>query len=280
MDLFFVFKLLVVLFFLVMFLRGSRLVWGVGLLTVTTAFLLDTFLGTFGREEMLAELGFFYYVLSGAIFAGAALWLFGLLRPVTVSSPAVYHSPAPSPRAAAPVPAVARPRPAGNAPSGGNTAFDRQMLYEQIRDRLGPADIQDLIFDLGINENEVFMPGQEMHHTIIRIMDLAEERGQTSNLALAVERILTPLPPEHLPRREKLSAQSPPTVLRQYLLAHYDEAGLREMTGRLGIDWEELDHTTKKNLARTLLLYLYRRNRVEELVGLLQEETAGDEVAS
>jgi hypothetical protein len=45
------------------------------------------------------------------------------------------------------------------------------------------------------------------------------------------------------------------------------------MTGRLGIDWEELDHANKKSLARTLLLYLYRRNRVEELVGVLR----GDE---
>lgn len=268
MILFFIFKLLVVLFFLVMFLRGSRLVWGVGLLTVTTAFLLDTFLGTFGREQMVAELGFFYYVISGGIFAGAALWLFGLLRPVSVSSPATataYRTPAP-------VPVVAAPRPVVNTPAGGNTAFDRQMLYEQIRDRLGPADVLDVAFDLGINENEIYVPGEEMQHTIIRMMDLAEARGQTGSLAVAVERILTPLPAENLPRLEKMSVQSPPAVLRQYLLAHYDVAGLREMAGRLGIDWEQLDYANKRSLARSLLLYLYRRNRVEELIGLLREE--------
>ncbi|NIT55544.1 MAG: hypothetical protein GWN00_04710, partial [Aliifodinibius sp.] len=65
-------KIALVIFFLVMFLRGNKLVWGIGLLTVTSAVLLDTFLGTFNREQMMEELGFFFYVLSGSIFAGAA----------------------------------------------------------------------------------------------------------------------------------------------------------------------------------------------------------------
>lgn len=59
-------KLLVVLFFLIMFIRRPSAVWGIGLLTVTTAALLDTLLGTFNREEMLAELGF--SSMSSAVF--------------------------------------------------------------------------------------------------------------------------------------------------------------------------------------------------------------------
>ena len=43
-------KLLVVLFFLIMFIRRPRVAWGIGLLTVTTAVLLDTLLGTFNRR--------------------------------------------------------------------------------------------------------------------------------------------------------------------------------------------------------------------------------------
>ena len=53
-----VLKLLVVLVFLAKFLRRPSLVWGIGLLTVTTAVLLDTLLGTFDRDALLAEMGF------------------------------------------------------------------------------------------------------------------------------------------------------------------------------------------------------------------------------
>jgi hypothetical protein len=269
MTLLFVLKLLVVLFFLAMFLRGSRLVWGIGLLTVTTAFLLDTFLGTFGREEMIAQLGFFFYVISGVLFGGAALWLFGLLLPMVREEEAdrLEH-----PR---PV-TVSQFVPQGDTADWGTpvqnpagTTFDRQLVYEQIRDRLGPEDVLDLMFDLGINENEVMSPGQEMHETIVRMMDLAEERGQTGGLALAVERIITPLPPENLPRRDRLSADSPPTVLRQFLLAYYDITALRQMATQLGIDWEQLEYGNKKSFTRSLLLYLYRRNRIEELITVL-----------
>lgn len=269
MTLFFAFKLLIVAFFLVMFLRGARLPWGVGLLTVTTAFLLDTFLGTFGREAMIDQLGFFFYIISGALFAGAAFWLWGILRPaagaaatapVTVARMVPYDQPAGTPTRAA-------------RPNSG-TAVDLQMLHQQIHDRLGPDDILDLIFDLGLNENEVLSPNQDIHQLILRLLDLAEQRGQMSALALAVERILTPLPPENLPRPEKITVDSPPTVLRQYLLAHYSEAELQTLASDLGVDWEQLDHRHKKALARGLLLYLYRRNRLDELVRWLQPTPA------
>ena len=79
-------KSILVAFFLVMFLRSAKPVWGIGLLTVTSAILLDTFLGTFGRDEMLEELGFFYYVIAGALFAGATVWLWVMLRPVVTGA--------------------------------------------------------------------------------------------------------------------------------------------------------------------------------------------------
>ena len=74
-------KVAIVLFFLFMFLRSDKLVWGIGLLTVTSAILLDTFLSTFGREEMVASLGFFFYVIAGVIFVGAAIWFWLVVRP-------------------------------------------------------------------------------------------------------------------------------------------------------------------------------------------------------
>lgn len=261
MIVFLILKIVVVVIFLFFFLRRPTIIWGIGLLTVTTAVLLDTFLGTFGREQMQAELGFFFPVLSGMLFAGAAVWLWGMLRPLTAVG-------APPPAAAAAVPP---PPPRREPPLPADNAFDRQMLYDQIRTRFGREDVQDLMFDLQIGENEVTTLHQDMNQVILNVMDVAEARGETGDLALAVERILTPVPAEHLPRLEKLGVNSPPTILRQYLLAHYAQAQLAEMAARLGIDWEQVARGTKKTAVREFLLFLYRRNRLDELIALLQE---------
>jgi hypothetical protein len=100
-------------------------------------------------------------------------------------------------------------------------------------------------------------------------MDVAIQNGQTSALSLAVERILTPLPPDHLPRLGKISPDSPPTILRQYLLAHYALFELEKMAVDLDIDWEQLDAGAKREKTRSLLQYLYRRNRITDLLNLM-----------
>jgi hypothetical protein len=263
-------KIATVLFFLVKFLRGNKLVWGVGLLTVTSAVLLDTFLGTFNREQMLGELGFFFYVFSGAIFGGAAVWLWGLLRPVSTQSAAV---PAASNLRPLESISVNQEPPAWNRPPAGetiDTAYDRKMLYDQIRYRFSPDDILDLVFDLSMNENDVIAYQQEAHESIVRIINLAEERGQTGALALAVERILTPIPRETLPRLEKLNPDSPQTVLRYYLIANYTLGELERIAVDLGIDWQMIGGDSKQTKVRNLLLYLYRRNRIEDLIDEMQ----------
>jgi hypothetical protein len=150
------------------------------------------------------------------------------------------------------------------------TAYDRQMIYEEIRDRLGRDDVLDLLLDLSIQDNEVMNLHQDMQQLIINIMELTAQRGQTGQLALAVERILTPPAPETLPRLEKISLDSPPTILRHYLLAHYDLEKLQKTAVTLGVDWEQLTITSKKSKVRDLLQYLYRRNRIDELISLMQ----------
>lgn len=261
-------KIVLVVFFLVMFLRGNKLFWGIGLLTVTSAVLLDTFLTTFNREQMLEELGFFFYIIIGSLFAGAAIWLWGLLRPLTAE-----HAAAPSnirplqPLTVNNDPPVWNRRPVSDTI---NTAYDRQMLYDQIRYRFSPEDILDLIFDLSINENDVIAYNQEAHETIIRVINLAEERSQTGSLTLAVERILTPIPRDTLPRLEKLNPDSPQTVLRYYLIANYTLGELEAMATELGIDWQMIAGSSKQTKVRNLLLYLYRRNRIEDLIELMQ----------
>ena len=101
-------------------------------------------------------------------------------------------------------------------------------------------------------------------------MDQAEENGQSGALALAVERILTPPPPENLPRLEKIDAASPATILRHYLLAHFNLAQLQQMAADMEVDWDELDTGNKKTKVRSLLLYLYRRNRIHHLITYLR----------
>ncbi len=269
-------KIVLVAIFLIMFLRGNKLFWGIGLLTVTTAVLLDTFLGTFNREQMLEELGFFFYIINGALFAGAAVWLWGLLRPITAEEVSAATT---NTRPLQPL-VVADDPPAWSQQTGSetiDTAYDRQMLYEQIRYRFNPDDVLDLVFDLSMNENDVVAFNQEAHQVIVRIIDLAEERGQTGALALAVERILTPIPRDTLPRLEKLSPDSPQTVLRYFLIANYTLSDLEGMSTEMGIDWQMIAGNSKQTKVRNLLLYLYRRNRIEELIELLQRPLEEEE---
>ena len=270
-------KFAVMAVFAYMFWRRPTINWGVGLLTVTSAVLLDTFLGTFNREDMLAQFGFFFYIIAGLLVGGAAYWLLTLLQPfqaVSVTSGAVQAVTAVSP----PQPAAPKQDPNSIQFSPGTdatgTAFDRQMIYEEIRDRLSRDDILDLMFDLGIQENQVMNLQQDMNQLIINIMELTAQRGQTGQLALAVERILTPPAPETLPRLEKISLESPPTILRHYLLAHYDLEKLQKTAVTLGVDWEQLTITSKKSKVRDLLHYLYRRNRIDELISLMHTNAA------
>ncbi|MAU00503.1 MAG: hypothetical protein CL608_25450 [Anaerolineaceae bacterium] len=270
-------KFAVVAAFLFMFWRRPSLNWGVGLLTVTSAVLLDTFLGTFNRDDMLAQFGFFFYVIAGLLIGGAAYWLFSLFQPVQAlvgkQAPVTVGTAVPSNPTTPPQPTIDNIQFSPGTDATG-TAFDRQMIYEEIRDRLGREDVLDLLFDLGIRDNEVMNLQQDMHQLIINIMELTEQRGQTGQLALTVERILTPPAPEALPRLEKISLESPPTILRHYLLAHYDLEKLQKTAVTLGVDWEQLAMTSKKSKVRDLLHYLYRRNRIDELIDLMQANTS------
>jgi len=270
-------EVLVVIVFLIMFLRRPSLTWGVGLLSVTTAVLLDSFLSTFNRAQMLDELGFFFYVIAGGLVGGMAVWMWGVLKPVRGET-AVSLLPAPTPpMPAGTLTAVSTPPPPLEVTFDDGTAFDRQMLYEEIRTRFGHEDVLDLMFDLSINENDVATLDQNVNQLIVNIMDTAQRNGQTSALTLAVERILTPILPDLLPRPEKIDVTSPPTILRYYLLANYSLTGLREISAQLGIDWEQIAGDNKKAKVRNFLLYLYRRNRIDELIQVLHASSEEEE---
>ena len=261
--------------------------------------LLDTFLGTFNRDDMLAQLGFFYYVVAGALFAGAAFWLWGVLRPYLPSdgSGEVTNTvPTTTPRkaindktavAAATVPVITRAIPPASAGANPGSAsanedafaaagYDRQMLHDEIRGRFGPEDMADLVFDLDMNELDVMSPGAGMETVITNILDAAGRDEKVAALALAVERILTPPPAEHLPRLEKLSVDSPRPVLRYYLLSNYDLAQIQALATTVGIDWEQLPQGSKRTLAREMLLYADRRGKLGDLLLEMQQMSAAE----
>ncbi len=278
MNLFFGLKIVTVLFFLVMFVRRANWVWGVGLLTVTTAVFLDTVLAVFGREDLLTQSGAFFYVITGLLMGGTAVWLFGLLWPhLQDSDTATQFRPRrTTQRPAPPQPytdqldnSIGLPR-RGVSMANEATAYDRQQLYDQIRFNLGPDDVYDLIFDLDMNENDVLSPHATFTETIVHIMDQAQAAERMGDLALAVERILTPIPADHMPRLDHLSADTPPAILRRYLLTFYFRDQLRELARTMNVDWEQLGHDSKQTTVRTFLLYLVRRNRMAELIELLQ----------
>lgn len=296
MTFFLIVQLLILLFFLYQLVQGSKLIWGVGLLAIGSAVLLNLLFSTLDGEELRQTLGFWLPLINGTIFAGAGFWLFGLLQQyifpqignVIGRSSSVVT---PSDLSLAPTTRFNfRPDAEGKldgvdlearessedlaqrAVSMRNeiSEFDQKLLFQQIYQNLGLGDVQDLIFDLDMVENEVVSPDRNMVQTINNIMDLAYRRDQMSDLALAVERILTPLPPDHFPRLSRITTDSPRTILRRYLLTFYTVEGLEEMAVRLDIDWERLGLQSKQQKVRNLLLYVIRRRRLGELIDVMQ----------
>ncbi|MFK7801557.1 MAG: hypothetical protein AB8G95_08005 [Anaerolineae bacterium] len=284
MSLLLILEIIVIIFFLVMFFRQTNLVWAVGLLTASTAVLLNVTLNVFGNGANIASLGLWTQILGGLTFGGAAFWLWGLLQPnmgsgsVNATAPA-YGAP---PHSNSPAPVVGVRSIMDEVDSdltlseravsmrNETSEHDRHLLFDQIKHNLGPEDILDLIFDLEMAENEVIAPTKDMKQTIINIMDLAFERDLMSDLALAVERILTPVPPDHFPRLSRITVESPPTILRRYLLMFYDLDVLEEIAEALEIDWQRLGLSSKQQKVRNLLLWVRRRNRMSELIEVMQ----------
>ncbi len=83
---------------------------------------------------------------------------------------------------------------------------------------------------------------------------------------------MTPSAVDNWPRLERLTIDSPPTVLRHSLLASFSRGEIQALATKLKVDWEELGSGDKKSLTRGLLLYLYRRNRLDELIALLKQD--------
>jgi hypothetical protein len=269
MNLFFLIaKIVTVAFFLIMFLRSDKVVWGVGLLTVTSAILLDTFLGTFGREEMIQQLGFFFYILAGALFAGATFWLWGVLRPYAKSKPDDHlQDDSPEPVANTPIEIVSSTEPSEH----NSEEVEYPAIFENIRDRFSSDQIADLAFDMGYFSELESASRQNNHELLLLIVDKAANEDRIEDLNLAVDRIESPIPPEHLPRIEKLQPSSPPTVLRQYVVGNYTSPELEQFAIDLGFDWTSLEDETLHAQARGLLLFAEIRGRKDDLIDLLRE---------
>ena len=255
-----------------MFYQRSNFTWAVGFLTVTTAVLLNVLWVVFRLDDVSDSVGFWLQVVGGLVFGGAAIWLFGLLRPHMGDGfiPASGGSQSQLGSASSNGSGSGSNNPdiesllSERAVSMRNetSEYDRQLLFDQIMQNLSNEDVKDLMFDLEMAENEVVAPMRNMNQTIHNIIDLAAEREQTSDLALAVERILTPVPPDHFPRLSRISVDTPATILRRYLLTFYDLTTLQEISEELDIDWERLGIGSKQQKVRNLLLRLRRSNRL------------------
>jgi hypothetical protein len=268
--LFLIAKIIIVAFFLFMFLRSNKMIWGIGLLTVTSAILLDAFLGTFGREEMIEQFGFFYYALAGALFAGAALWLWGILRPYTRSERVDEKAVDQLDSSAVITTTTSFLDIQKDIPQA---AVDHPVLYEKIRKDFGEDAILDLEFDMGYTVDSVPVHNRDFDELAVIIIDSAERNEEIEELRLAVERIQTPLPPEHLPRIEKIQADSPQTVLRHYLVANCTFSELESISTTLGVNWGSIPGATLNAKVRNLLLDVARSSRQEELIALLQRRS-------
>ena len=243
-------RLTLALIFLIMFLiRGNR-AWGIGLLTVSAIVFLDAL----RSRQLLDDIGYLGYAIGGILAAGMFLWLIDLLRTNTQSEVL------PSFRSATDLP-TAKPSSRNN-----QSAFDRQLLFEQIRDNLGADDVLDLIFDLDLKENSIINPAQAMPHSIMAVLDQAEAKGQMAQVAMSVERILTPMQADHLPRKVHISAETPPHLLRQFLTLNYSDNDLAVLASKIGVAWQDMGSDAKKSRVRRLLLHAKRRGLLKKLL--------------
>lgn len=280
MSLILIFKLVVVLLFLIQFLRRPSLPWGVGLLTVTSALLLDTIFGTFNAEYLRAELGFFFYVIIGFLLGGAAYWLLGFLWPTlkkTGQPPAETAV-----NVAGPAAASAEPQPVfGQVTADNGALYDLQLMYEDLCSRFDTEDSLDLIFDLNIPDQVISDVNGSQALMAADIVRYAEQNNQAAQLALAVERILNPPAAETLPRLVKITPDSPRPILRYYLLAHLELDELQETAVALNINWDQLGGYNKRSKTRQLLSTVYQQDQVQQLLTYLQanqtEAEASDE---
>lgn len=261
-------KSIVIIFFLIMFLRTNKPAWGIGLLTVTSAILLDTFLGTLGREQMLDELGYFFYIIAGALFAGAVVWLWAIMKEFAFSSNKENEGDDPSEERG--------PEKDEITNQSEQVTNNHRQIAEQLRFDLSRDELLDLIFDLGWFDEETVLLQGENDQIVDGIVSLAETQGQLESLKLASERIKSPMPPEHLPRLEKLKEDSPPTLLRQFLIANYSMVDLEHMFEALDINGDMDVSRLKNNNVRYFLSDLYQKNRIDALIELMQQSSGDD----
>jgi hypothetical protein len=266
--LFLIAKSLLIILFLVMFLRTYKPAWGIGLLTVTSAILLDTLLGTLGREQMLEELGFFFYIIAGALFAGATIWLWAIIKDFAFT-PKKGTEAGDSSTDGGPVSD-------GLSSQHEDVVDNHRQIIDRLQGELSYDDLLDLIFDLGWFDDDFGLLQGENERFINSIIGLAEDRGQLESLKLASERIIMPIPPENLPRLEKLKQDSPPTLLRHFLLANYTRVELEQMIEKLDVDDDIGISRLKNSNVRYLLSDLYQKNRIGALIELMQQPSGDD----
>lgn len=266
--LFLIIKTLIIVVFLVMFLRTNKPAWGIGLLTVTSAILLDTFLSTLGRDQMMEDLGFFLYIIAGALLAGATIWLWAILKEFAFHQEKKQDGDG----------TVAISETINNdiEESQQGEPIDQQPEVGQMWFESSDINLLDLMFDLGWNDEDVAKLYVANDQFFASVFDLARERGQTEELKLAVERIKQPIPRENLPRLEKLKKESPPTILRQYLICHYTNSELDQMIEELDLAESSSEQKIKNEKVRYLLTDLYQANRIDELIEMMQTEPNGE----
>jgi len=272
MDLHLILKSALVLIFLVAFLRRTNRIWATGLVTVATAFLIDAFSASLGLDFLREQIGYFGYVVAGLLFAGALYWLLGLLLPALTSALITTGSPrfASGKRQ---VPVISWLR----SSFDGDTAVDRQMLFDQLRHRIGPDDFRDLIFDLELNENEILGSEGNLLSSIMRLMELAEANGQMGTLADACERLLAPPDLSDRSRLAALDERSPRHQVRMTMLQSLDQSALRRLAGELEIDWDALPGAGSKPKLREMLLHAIRHGDFSSLLEQLQPLSAGQQ---
>lgn len=149
--------------------------------------------------------------------------------------------------------------------------IDTIKLYRILSTYFSSSELRDLAFDLKINYES--LPGETTQDKARELVLYLDRRGLTDNLVKRASQ----LRPQVAWGEDNLKRQkgSDLNKLFDVLVKYFDENELRTLLFILRIDYDNLSGITKAAKAREIVLFMNRRDQIDDLAKAIQELRPG-----
>jgi len=141
-------------------------------------------------------------------------------------------------------------------------------LFQMIHYSFNVNELRDLCLDLGLDYEN--LPGGSKKNKVRELIFCFSRSPRNIDQLIQTCSELRPNAPWDTPQATKYEPHNITALakLRRMLTEHVDEDGTRELAKSLGIDYKRLPGADQGGTARELILYLARRERLNELIEL------------